>query len=77
LIISAIILLVAIIGGIITIFGSAHSSQSPLAVFGGAIAMAICLPIIYGAMGFICGVIGAWVYNLVAKFVGGIQVEVE
>jgi len=28
-------------------------------------------------MGFIAGVIGAAVYNLVAGFVGGIEIEVE
>ena len=35
------------------------------------------LPIFYAVMGFITGVIGAFVYNLVAKWVGGIEVEVE
>jgi hypothetical protein len=35
------------------------------------------LPIFYGAMGFILGVIGAFIYNLIARWVGGIEVEVE
>ena len=34
-------------------------------------------PVMYGLMGFISGVIGAFVYNIVAKWVGGIEVEVE
>ena len=34
-------------------------------------------PIFYGVMGFIVGVIGAFVYNIVAGWVGGIEVEVE
>ena len=38
---------------------------------------AIFAPIIYAVMGFIIGVIGAFIYNLVAKWVGGIEVEVE
>ena len=38
---------------------------------------AFLFPILYAAMGFIFGVIGAWVYNLVAKWTGGIEVEVE
>ena len=31
----------------------------------------------YGVMGFIGGAIGAFVYNLVAGVVGGIEIEVE
>lgn len=37
----------------------------------------IMAPIMYGIMGFISGIIGACLYNLVAKWVGGIEVEVE
>lgn len=39
--------------------------------------MGIFMPIIYGAMGFVLGVVGAAVYNLVARWIGGIEVEVE
>jgi glycopeptide antibiotics resistance protein len=35
------------------------------------------IPVIYAVMGFIGGVIGALIYNLIAKWVGGIEVEVE
>jgi hypothetical protein len=35
------------------------------------------IPVIYGAMGFIGGVIMGAIYNLVARFVGGIEVTVE
>jgi hypothetical protein len=38
---------------------------------------ALFAPIIYAVLGFIIGVIGAFIYNLVAKWVGGIEVEVE
>jgi hypothetical protein len=38
---------------------------------------ALFAPILYAVMGFIIGVIGAFIYNLVAKWVGGIEVEVE
>jgi hypothetical protein len=38
---------------------------------------AIMLPIIYGAVGFLIGVLSAFVYNVVAKFVGGIEFDVE
>jgi hypothetical protein len=39
--------------------------------------VAIALPFFYAAMGFIFGVIGAFIYNIIAKWVGGIEVEVE
>jgi hypothetical protein len=39
--------------------------------------MGILMPVIYGVMGFIGGVISAAVYNLVARWIGGIELEVE
>jgi hypothetical protein len=38
---------------------------------------ALFLPVLYGVMGFIAGVIVALVYNLVAKMTGGIELTVE
>ena len=35
----------------------------------------ILAPVIYGAMGFVFGAIGAWIYNLVAKWLGGIEIQ--
>ncbi len=46
-------------------------------VFGLGAGFAIFIPLIYAAMGFVLGVIGAFVYNLVAQWIGGIEVEVE
>src|SRR5262245_21748809 len=44
-------------------------------VFGaGAIVM---MPIFYGALGFIGGFIAAFIYNVVAGWTGGIQIEVQ
>ncbi len=37
----------------------------------------IFLPIFYGIMGFIGGVITAFFYNLAAKFAGGLELETE
>ncbi len=39
--------------------------------------MMIAIPIFYGVIGFISGIIGALVYNLVAGIAGGIQMEIE
>ena len=33
----------------------------------------VLMPVLYMVFGFIFTVIGAWLYNLVAKFVGGIE----
>jgi len=41
------------------------------------IGIVIFLPIIYGILGFIAGVIGAAIYNVIAKWVGGITLELE
>ena len=38
---------------------------------------AVLAPILYGAMGFIFGALAGLVYNLVAKWTGGIEFEVE
>jgi hypothetical protein len=37
----------------------------------------IFFPLLYGCMGFVSALIGAWLYNLLAGFVGGIQMEVS
>ena len=38
---------------------------------------AVAMPVMYGAMGVIGGAIGAALYNLVAGWVGGIEVELD
>lgn len=42
-----------------------------------AIAMAIFMPIFYGVLGFIGGVIMAFLYNLIAGRIGGIEIELS
>ena len=37
----------------------------------------IVFPIFYGALGWIGGIISAALYNLVARWIGSIQVEIE
>ena len=46
-------------------------------MFGMGVGFIIVLPVIYAVMGFIFGVIGAWVYNLLAKWMGGFEFEFE
>lgn len=49
------------------------------AAFFGAfgIILAIAAPILYGIMGFVMGAIGALLYNLFAKLIGGFEFELE
>jgi hypothetical protein len=54
------------------------NQAAPAAVIGGLfLGMGIFMPIIYAVMGFIFGVIGAALYNLVARWIGGFEIEVE
>jgi hypothetical protein len=54
------------------------SSAVPAAAVGGLmIGLGIFIPVIYGVMGFFFGVIGAALYNLIARWIGGFEVEIE
>jgi hypothetical protein len=37
----------------------------------------IILPIFYGLLGFLLGLLTAWIYNLIARFTGGLKIEIE
>ena len=67
-----------VIFGIIAMAAGAGSNEAAVAFGGGAgmIAIAVALPFVYGAAGFIGGVIVAAVYNLISKLTGGIIVTV-
>ena len=54
------------------------AAAAPAAAIAGImIGMGFFMPIIYGVMGFVVGIIGAAIYNLIARWIGGIEVEVE
>jgi hypothetical protein len=38
---------------------------------------ALLMPVFYAVMGFVLGVVSAFVYNVIAKWIGGVEVEVE
>ena len=50
---------------------------SSLDIPGGAIFSFFAFPIFYGAMGFLSGVICAAVYNLIAGWIGGIEMDLK
>jgi hypothetical protein len=55
-------------------------SQAPQRTGGAAmmgIGSIIFFPICYGAIGFVGTLLAAWLYNFLAGFVGGVEVELE
>ena len=52
------------------------AEMGPFGILFGAMAI-IALPVFYGLIGAIFSAIAALIYNLVARFVGGLAVEVE
>jgi len=59
-------------------FVSLLSGQREAALSGvGMMVLAVLAPVFYGAMGFLIGALTAWIYNVVARRVGGIQLELK
>lgn len=69
-----------VFGGLFTLvalagFGGSGRGMGMGAMFGiGAI---ILVPIVYGCIGFVATLIGAWLYNLAAGIVGGVELETD
>lgn len=62
--------------GVVTSMIPKQNGQNPFGLVFGLV-FALFAPIMYGAIGFIFGAIFAFVYNLVAKWLGGIEVQVQ
>jgi hypothetical protein len=71
-----------IFGGLLSLvamagaFGSDDAELGPMgAMFGiGAI---VLLPILYGCLGFVMTLLMAWLYNVAAGIVGGVEIHTE
>jgi hypothetical protein len=82
-------LFAGLIFSLISVFGVAmgslfqHANGAPDAIFGTSFGVlfglgsVIVLPIFYGIMGFIAGLLISLVYNFVASTFGGLELEVE
>lgn len=82
-------LVFGLIFSLISIFGIAlgsmfqHANGAPDAIFGTVFGLlfglgaAIVLPIFYGTIGFVGGLLISLVYNFVASTFGGLELEVE
>lgn len=72
-------LLFGVLMALFTILGAAAGGGAEAAiggVIGGLFAM-VGIPLMYGAMGFLGGVLVAFLYNAAAGFVGGVEMEID
>jgi hypothetical protein len=73
------VILGLVFGGLLSLVAVAGMGQSGSG-FGGAlfgIGAVIILPIFYGCLGFVATLIGAWLYNMAAGIVGGVELETD
>ncbi len=66
-----------VLAGLLGAFAGHDQSGSGALAAGFMLIMGIFMPIAYAVMGFIFGVLGAALYNLIARWIGGFEVEVE
>ena len=74
-VIGALVSVVAMLGAAIGSAGVGSTEAVLGVVFG--VAAIVVMPVLYGGMGFISGLIGAGLYNLVAGWAGGLEVEFQ
>jgi hypothetical protein len=67
----------AIYGALGLIFGPIFFLATFLGALAGGVAILIFLPLFYGALGFSMGALSAWAYNIAAKKLGGIQIDIR
>jgi hypothetical protein len=53
-----------------------HAPAMPL-LFGMGIGFVVVVPVFYAVMGFVFGALGAFIYNLLAKWIGGFEFGFE
>jgi hypothetical protein len=64
---------ISVIGGLIALNQQGPVGSFPPVAFG--IAAIFFLPLVYGVLGFVSGALSAVLYNLAARIMGGIEVE--
>lgn len=74
-------LLVGLVFAALSLFGAAFGAASgeESAMYGAffGIGAIVFLPIFYGGMGAVMALIAAWLYNVAAGFIGGIEIRTE
>ena len=63
---------------LVAMFGAMMGGQSGGSMFGAlfGVGAIILLPIFYGCIGFVGSLIVAWLYNVLAGMVGGVELDV-
>lgn len=71
-------LFIGILTSLASLIGASLFNGTSFAGFGSVIGIGavIVFPLFYGALGFVTTLAGAWMYNVLAGMVGGVQVEV-
>lgn len=69
--------LFALIGAFAQNASQETAAAGAVAMGGMMLVMGLLMPVFYGVFGFIFGVISAALYNVIARWIGGIEVEVE
>ena len=69
-------------GGILSLMALAGGFASNTSGAGGigaivGVGAIVFFPILYGGIGFVSSLIGAWLYNVLAGMVGGIELDVQ
>jgi hypothetical protein len=62
---------------LMTVFATHLPNNQRVGIMALGTGFALFMPVLYAVMGFVFGVVGAFIYNVIAKRVGGIEVEVE
>jgi hypothetical protein len=70
-------LIIGVIYFIIAVFSALLSGSRGGGAFLYGVIVLIAAPVLYAIFGFIGGAVFSFVYNLVAGYVGGIEIEVE
>ena len=64
-------------GGALLAAGGEEGAMGGGMMMGMGVAAILFFPIMYGIIGFIGGLLTAWLYNVAAKFAGGIEIDVQ
>jgi hypothetical protein len=76
LIIGAVFSMIGLVGGLAASAAAEGASGAFMGVLFGVGAI-VLLPLLYGVMGFVAGLLSAAIYNVAASRVGGVELELE